>query len=156
METSLQLRIQHTPDALNHLLYGLDEAHVKQRPIAEKWSILENIAHLGRYHEVFFERMQRILKEEHLLFERYVADNDEGFAEWCKNDFNQLIQKFHSSRKSLNEFLFKLSDEQLKRNARHPAFGQMSIIGWCEFFLLHETHHYFTIFKLVPQIIAPE
>ena len=94
---------------------------MKQRPIADKWSIFENIAHLGRYHEVFFERMQRILKEQHLLFARYVADNDEGFSEWCKNDFNQLIQKFHSSRKSLNEFLFKVCDEQLKRKC--PSSG---------------------------------
>jgi len=156
MKTSLQLRMRHQPDALDHLLYGLDEAHVKQRPIADKWSIFENIAHLGRYHEVFLERVQRILKEEHPLFERYVADNDEGFISWCKNDFNQLMKKFHKSRKSLNDFLFDLNDEQLKRTARHPVFGQMSIIGWTEFFLLHETHHYFTIFKLVPQIIAPE
>ena len=156
METSLQLRIQHTPDALNHLLYGLDEAHVKQRPIADKWSIFENIAHLGRYHEVFLERMHRVLKEENPLFDRYVADMDGGFPEWCKNNFSPLMEKFYSSRESLNNFLFNLNDEQLKRTARYPVFGQMNIIGWCEFFLLHETHHYFTIFKLVPQIIAPE
>jgi len=156
METSLQLRIQRTPDALKHLLYGLDEAHLKQRPIADKWSIFENVAHLGRYHEVFLERMHRVFKEENPLFERYVADRDEGFAEWCKNNFSQLMEKFYSSRESLNNFLFNLNDEQLRRTARHPVFGQMNIIGWCEFFLLHETHHYFTIFKLVPQIISPE
>src|SRR6266542_1985639 len=77
METSLQLRMQHQPDALNHLLYELNDESAKQRPDKDKWSIFENIAHLGRYHEVFLQRVQTILKEQDPLFDRYVADTDE-------------------------------------------------------------------------------
>jgi hypothetical protein len=155
MEQSLQLRLQYQPEALKHLLSGLTEETSKQRPIPEKWSVAENIAHLGRYHEIFLGRLQRILNEDDPLFERYVADKDPGFSEWCQLNFNTLLQKFYSSRKVLNDFLFGLTDDNIKRTARHPFFGQWTINGWAEFFLLHENHHYFTILKLLPQIKVP-
>ena len=156
METSLKLRMQHQPDALNYILYELNDENAKQRPDKDKWSIFENIAHLGRYHEVFLERMQRVLKEQDPLFSRYVADVDEGFLEWCKNDFEPLMQKFYQTRKELNDFLFSLDGHQLMRTARHPTYGKWNINGWTQFFLLHEAHHFFTILKLTSQIIAPE
>ena len=152
MEQSLQLRLQNQPEALKHLLSGLTDETAKQRPIPDKWSVVENIAHLGRYHEIFLGRLQRILDEDDPLFERYVADNDPGFSEWCLLNLNTLMQKFYSSRKVLNDFLFDLSDANIKKTGRHPLFGQWTINGWCEFFLLHENHHYFTIQKLLPQI----
>ena len=155
MEQSLQLRLQYQPEALKHLLSGVTEETAKQRPIPEKWGVAENIAHLGRYHEVFLERMKRTVHEDNPLFERYVADNDPGFAEWCKLDYPALLQKFHSSRKALNAYSFTISDDNIKRTARHPVYGQWTINGWCEFFLLHESHHYFTILKLLPQIKVP-
>ena len=152
MEQSLQLRLQNQPEALKHLLSGLTEETAKQRPIPDKWSVAENIAHLGRYHEVFLGRLQRIISEDDPLFERYVADVDPAFSEWCQLNFNTLMQKFYSSRKVLNDYLFGLSDADTKRTARHPFFGQWTVNGWCEFFLLHESHQYFTILKLLPQI----
>lgn len=156
METSLKLRLQYQPDALKQLLFGVNDSNAKQRPNAEKWSVAENIAHLGRYHEVFLERMQRAVHEHNPLFERYVADNDPGFLEWCKPDYDALLLRFHASRKILNDYLFGLSDEDLRNTARHAYFGQWTISGWCEFFLLHESHHYFTILKLLPQVNAAE
>src|SRR6185436_20294575 len=135
MEQQLQLRLQYQPEALKHLLSGLNEETAKQRPIPDKWSVAENIAHLGRYHEVFLGRLQRILNEDDPLFERYVADNDPGFSEWSRHNLNILLQKFYSSRKVLNDFLFGLTDAEIKRTARHPLFGQWTINGWAEFFL---------------------
>jgi hypothetical protein len=156
METSLKLRVQHQPDALNHLLYELNDESVKQRPDKDKWSIFENIAHLGRYHEIFLERLERIINEHDPLFPRYVADTDDGFLKWCKNDFEPLMQKFYQSRKELNDSLFSLNEHQLMRTARHPTYGKWNVNGWTQFFLLHEAHHFFTILKLTSQIIAPE
>lgn len=152
MESSLQSRLQYQPDALNQLMAGINKHNAKQRPIKDKWSVAENIAHLGRYHEVFLERMQRVLQEQEPQFERYVADNDEHFLEWCKLDFDVLLNEFHASRKALNDFLFALPEEDLKKFGRHPLYGLWSINGWCEFFLLHESHHYFTMLKLLPQL----
>jgi hypothetical protein len=42
--------------------------------------------------------------------------------------------------------LFK--DTDLDKTGHHPVFGEMNLIQWLNFFLLHEAHHLFTIFKL--------
>ena len=152
MKQSLLLRLQYQPEVLKLLLAGLDKETTKQRPMPEKWSVAENIAHLGRYHEVFLERMHRIVHEDNPSFERYVADTDPGFSAWCKLDFGELLQKFHMSRKALNDYFFNIPDDDINKTGTHPYYGQWTIDGWCEFFLLHESHHYFTILKLLPQI----
>lgn len=82
MKPSLLTQLVDQPPALDHLLSGLSEDQIRQRPAPAKWSIFENLAHLSRYQEVFLERMQRITTEDHPTFSRYVADEDPGFAGW--------------------------------------------------------------------------
>ena len=31
----------------------------------------------------------------------------------------------------------------------HPKYGALTLVEWTEFFLLHEAHHLFTLFKLL-------
>jgi hypothetical protein len=44
--------------------------------------------------------------------------------------------------------IFGLRPADLNRTGEHPVFGKMNMIKWLHFFLLHEAHHLFTIFKL--------
>lgn len=63
---------------------GADAGLVTQRPEPGKWSIHENLAHLGRYQEVFLARLELLLATaEPPTFPRYVADDDPPFAEWA-------------------------------------------------------------------------
>ncbi len=48
--------------------------------------------------------------------------------------------------------IFSLKDDELRRIGIHLAFGEMTVVMWVNFFLLHEAHHLFTIFKLVPEV----
>jgi len=38
------------------------------------------------------------------------------------------------------------------KTGTHPVFGQMTMLQWLNFFLLHEAHHLLTIFKLVAEL----
>lgn len=111
--------------------------------------MFENIAHLGRYNEIFFERMQIINNNNNPTIERYKADDDPGFTEWCSKPFDLAIADFYASRERLLNFFNSLSDEQLKRTGTHSAFGELTTEQSLQFFLLHEAHHFFTIFKLI-------
>ncbi|GAB3997238.1 hypothetical protein GCM10028807_41910 [Spirosoma daeguense] len=148
MKQSLLTRLAEQPHALNHLLFNLSEDQIRQRPQPDKWSIFENLAHLGRYQEVFTDRLQRIIANETPSFSRYVADEDPGFADWTQLSFPTLVDRMHLERATLNAFLSILHEEQLMCVGLHPAFGPMTVEGWTEFFLLHEAHHFFTILKL--------
>ncbi|QJW89528.1 DinB family protein [Spirosoma taeanense] len=148
MKPSLLARLANQPDALNHLLFGLSEDQLRQRPHSDKWSIFENLAHLGRYQEIFLDRVQQINAEVMPSFDRYVAEQDPGFPEWTQLGFYELLERMRGERATLNAFLSILHEELLTRVGLHPLYGPMTVEGWTELFLLHEAHHYFTIARL--------
>jgi hypothetical protein len=148
MKASLLTRLSDQPNALDHLLAGFTEEQLRHRPQPDKWSIFENMAHLGRYQEVFLERIEQINTEETPQFDRYIADTDPGFAYWTELSVEDLFKQLKGERAALNAFLSVLHEEQLTNVGVHPIYGPMTIEGWTEFFLLHEAHHFFTILKL--------
>lgn len=156
MKASLLARLANQPDALNHLLHDLTENQLHHRPQPPTWSIVENLAHLGRYQEVFLERIQRITTEDKPTFARYVADHDPGFTDWKELSLPTLLERMHGERAMLNAFLSILREEQLTRTGLHPTYGPMTVEGWTEFFLLHEAHHFLTILRLGGALRTPE
>jgi uncharacterized damage-inducible protein DinB len=148
MNPSRLNRLINQPDALSYLLSNLSEEQIRQRPPSGKWSIFENLAHLGRYQIIFSERLHRILAEDTPVFARYVADDDPEFDDWAQLSFTDLEERTKQIRATLNAFLSSLSQEQLACVGLHPTYGPMAIEGWIEFFLLHEAHHFFTVLKL--------
>ena len=82
-------------------------------------------------------------------FERYTADNDPLFKEQEQWSIQELIIQIGKDRTAILEELEGLAPEQFSRIGYHPLFGAMTVSDWTEFFLLHEAHHLFSIFKLV-------
>ena len=148
MKTSLQVRLEQQPDALQFLLQGLSEEEISRQPAPGKWSIRENIAHLGRYHEVFAARVQQMLTTDTPGFEKYVAEQDPAFLQWCEKDIQAILLDFDDTRQHLNDLLNEIPTDQLSRTGIHPVYGAFNIESWTEFFLLHEAHHFFTIFRI--------
>lgn len=66
---------------------GASFERIDRRPASGKWSARENLAHIGRYHEIFLERLHRILTEPSPQFARYRAEEDPGWQEWQSRDF---------------------------------------------------------------------
>ena len=148
MNTAQLARLRYQPDALPAMLSGLTEAQIRQQPQPGKWSIFEQIAHLGRYQQIFLERLQRIRSEETPAFDRYVAGEDPGFTDWLKRPLTDVLSQSNADRDELNRLLSGCSANMVERTGRHPLFGRMTISEWTEFFLLHEAHHLFSIMKL--------
>jgi hypothetical protein len=48
--------------------------------------------------------------------------------------------------------MVQFSEKDFIKTGQHPAFGQMNLIQWMNFFLLHEGHHLFAIFKLTAEL----
>lgn len=148
MDISHQLRLQHQPAALLHLLQHCSENQLHAHPFAGKWSILDNLAHLGRYQQIFQSRMEAIVGGQQPAFDPYKAENDPAFTAWQQKTPDELLQDLQSERIDLNHFLASLTPEQLACRGSHPVYGNLQAEEWIEFFLLHEAHHLFTIFKL--------
>ena len=148
LPTTTRTRLETQLDALPIFVVNLDAATLTQRPPSGRWSILENAAHLGRYHEVFRARMERILDEERPNLGRYSAEDDSEFADWLARLPDDVLSGLSKRRADLIRFVNDLEDEQFGRTGTHPILGEMNIPLWLEFFLLHEAHHLYRILWL--------
>lgn len=107
----------------------------------------KHLAHLGRYQEIFLMRLGVMINEEAPNLERYRAENDPIFHEWCQLEVDTIRKKSLNYRSTIIRFINELSAEQLHRIGIHPKLGAMNVLDWTHFFILHESHIY-SIFSL--------
>ena len=120
-----------------------------RRVLPGKWSAQENLAHLARYHEIFLERIDRILSQPKPAFARYSAEEDPEWEQWKNRSRTDVIATLSNLREQLVRKLRSLSDQDLRRIGVHPKFGEMELSQWLEFFLVHEGHHLYLVFQQV-------
>jgi hypothetical protein len=122
---------------------------LSRRMIEGKWSALENLAHLGRYHEVFLERLERMLREPNPSLPRYRAEDDSMWETWRNLPPAEVLARLSSLRTKLIDRLRSLRKEDFDKTGVHPKFGKMAISLWLEFFLVHEGHHLYLVLQQV-------
>lgn len=142
-----RLSTQH--EVIDVLILGMSDELLRFRPIPEKWSVHENIAHLACYQPRVIVRTKTILAQDNPSFDRYIPEDDPEFPKFLSMSVEELIKHLKTSRLEILNLVFNLTDEQLKRTGVHSKFGKMNLVEWTEFFLLHEAHHIYTIFKLI-------
>lgn len=141
-----KLKNQHREIEL--LLDGLAPPLIRQRPTTNKWSMQEHLAHLGRYQEVFLQRLLLILSKETPELSRYRAENDHLFEIWRKLELSEILTKIELNRQDLIAFFAGLTPRDWNHSGIHPVLGTLSLRDWLQFFLFHESHHLYTLFKL--------
>ena len=153
MNTSNTARLQRCESQLRGFLdqglHGVKVEAILQPPASGKWSANEHLAHLARYHQVFLERMDRILQEKNPALTRYRAEEDPEWEQWRELAYKQVAGDLGALREKLIARLKSLSDSDYERIGVHPQFGEMSLALWLEFFLVHEAHHLYAVLQLV-------
>jgi len=142
-------RLKLQPLALYALLEGVPEAILAGHPLLEKWSALENIAHLARYHQVFSSRLEQMLSTPGQPLVRYKAENDPDWPRWQALNSRAVLGEFRRLRADLQAKLEALSDEQLAHTGLHPVFGLLDVPTMLEMLLLHEGHHLYVAFQRI-------
>jgi len=133
-ETQLQ-------DFLAEALHGISPEALLRRAIPEKWSAAENLAHLARYHQIFMERIERILTEQAPSMRGYRAEDDPEWPRWTAMPAQEILDNLSALRTKLMARLRSLNDFDFQRTGIHSKFGEMTLSLWVEFFLVHEGHH---------------
>jgi len=134
---------------LSVTLNGVSMETLNAKPISGKWSAHEQLAHLARYHQIFLQRIDRILTEQAPEFPRYRAEDDPEWPAWTSLSTSQLLVRISSMRAKLMARLRSLSEEDFTRIGVHPKLGAMSLSLWLEFFLVHEAHHLYVVLQFV-------
>ncbi len=130
-------------------LNGVSMETLNAQPVPGKWSAHEQLAHVARYHQIFLQRIDRILAEQAPEFPRYRAEDDPDWPAWASLPTPQLLLRISSMRAKMMARLRSLSEEDFERTGVHPKFGAMSLALWLEFFLVHEAHHLYVVLQSV-------
>lgn len=146
--SSVASRLQYQHKSLLDLIEGLSDEQIRMQINPGKWSIFENIVHLQTYQQAAIKRIRRILEEENPSFERYNAEADPLFHDGCTWSTREIMQDLITTRKEMAAGILSFTENDLKKTGEHPVFGKMNLVQWLNFFLLHEAHHLFTIFKM--------
>jgi uncharacterized damage-inducible protein DinB len=148
MPSSVSTRLQYQHKSLLDLIDDLSDEQIRMAINPGKWSIFENIVHLQTYQHLMIGRIRRILTEDNPAFEPYRAEADPLFHENCAKSTREVMQDLLTTRKEMSAGILSFTEMDLEKMATHSAFGKMNLVLWLNFFLLHESHHLFTIFKL--------
>lgn len=136
-------------DFLDEALRGVPVEKILEQAVPGKWSANENLAHLGRYHEIFLERIERILTEDKPAFTRYRAEEDPQWEAWRNLAYKEVAEKLAGLREMLLTRLKTLPAADYRRTGIHSKFGEMTLALWLEFFLTHEAHHLYVVLQQV-------
>ena len=150
--SSISTRLQYQHKSLVDIIDGLTDEQIRRAIITGKWSIFENIVHLAVYQHTFIARIKQMIAEENPSFHRYMAENDPLFQDYLIKQTHEVMKDLLGTRKDMASVFLAFPAENLQRTGEHPAFGKMTILQWMNFFLLHEAHHLFTIFKLAAEL----
>ncbi|PZR29599.1 MAG: hypothetical protein DI535_02475 [Citrobacter freundii] len=152
MPSSISTRLQYQHKSLIELIEGLSDEQIRMQVIPGKWSIFENIVHLETYQHIFIHRVRQMLEGFNPIFDRYSAEGDPLFHDHCGKSSREVMQDLLSTRKEIASGMLSFNENDLAKLGTHPVYGAMNMIQWLNFFLLHEAHHLFTIFKLAAEI----
>lgn len=152
LPSTLSTRLQYQHKSLLDIIDGLSDEQIRRQIIAGKWSIFENIVHLQTTQHTWVRRIRRILEEDNPAFERYSAETDPLFLDNCSLTSREIMQDLLSLRKEMAAEILSFREADFDKTGVHPAFGKMTLPQWLNFFLLHEAHHLFTIFKLAAEL----
>jgi len=148
MPSSISTRLQYQHKSLLEILDGLSDEQIRQQLYPAKWSIFENIVHLQTYQHTFINRIQKILDGENPVFTPYTAEADPLFHDNCTKSSREVMQDMLTRRKDFSACVLSFKETDLVKEGRHSVYGKMNLLQWLNFFLLHEAHHLFTIFKM--------
>lgn len=149
---SLYDRLKSQHETIEQVIMKVNSEGLNFRPEPNKWSIHDNIAHLAKYQPVFTDRINKILNTDLPSFERYTAENDPDFETWRQWSIEKLMQTLYIDRQNIFQLITNLSEKESDRIGQHPTLGKLKVVQWTEFFLLHEAHHIFTIFRLANRV----
>jgi len=152
LASSISTRLQYQHKSLIDIIDGLSDEEIRRPVHTGKWSIFENIVHLATYQHVFIHRIKLILENTQPAFERYTAESDPAFYDNCTRSTREIMQNLLTTRKEMCAGILTFADADMEKSGSHPLYGPLNLIQWLNFFLLHEAHHLFTIFKMAAEL----
>ncbi|MBK6937561.1 MAG: DinB family protein [Chitinophagaceae bacterium] len=152
ISSSVSTRLHYQHKTITDIIDGLSDELIRRSLVNGKWSIFETIVHLQTYQHIFIERVKQILTGESPVFSPYTSEADPVFHENCTKSMREIMQDLLTTRKKMTAEMHTFPDADLTKKGTHPSLGTLTLAEWLHFFVLHEAHHLFAMFKLGAEI----
>ena len=141
--------LERAPALVIPLVRQADPAVVKRRPAPGEWSIHENACHLADVHELFFRRLDLMLKETNPEIRSYDPGRDDPDDALLKLDLEDSMRRYAEDRGRIVTRLRALRPEDWARTARHEEYNAYSIFIMFRHLALHDFDHAYRIEELL-------
>jgi DinB family protein len=145
-------KLAQGPDAVAAAVKGLDAKALRYKPAANKWSVVEILAHLADVEIVQGHRIRQALAEQEPTFAPMDQDawaNNLGYLE-CKPE--ELLEQFRVARRANVRLLRRVKEADLARGGYHPELKRVLTVGEIiERVSKHDPNHLGQIEKLKGQ-----
>ena len=122
---------------------------LRRRPTPRRWSAHEHACHLTVVHQLFFDRLEQILREPHPIITPYLPDQVDPDDLLMKMDLNQSLAQYVSDRARLVARIRRLTPEEWNRTAEHQEYSDYSVYIMFRHVALHDFLHAYRIEELL-------
>jgi hypothetical protein len=130
-----------TTKELARLIKGVTPAKLKKRPMPEKWSVTEVIAHLAEAEMAVGWRLRSILGAPGTPIQAYDQDAWAKEGNYGKRDTRKSLEQFRVLREMNLDLVKSLTPEQRKRFGMHAERGEESIDRLVLMMAGHDINH---------------
>jgi len=139
-----------TPGKLERLIKGLSMTKLRERPVADKWSVSEIVAHLADAEIVTGFRMRLILGAPGAPIAAYDQNSWVTSGHYEKRDPRKSVEQFRVLREANLALLEPLTPEQWKHYGMHSERGQETIELMVRMAAGHDINHLQQIERILP------
>jgi len=135
------------PSLIIPMLRDMPPENLKRRPSPKKWSAHEHACHLGMVHGLFFERLERMLREDGARVVPYDPDSEPEDM-LITMDLDATLAKFAKERAEILVKIRALTPAQWQRTAQHPDYSRYTVFIMFRHLELHDKLHGYRIEEL--------
>lgn len=133
--------LEVAPSAFFHVIDDVRTERYRDRIEADRFDLVEMVAHLADLEDLFLERMR--LAHEHPGSDCPVIDADHRCTEkhYATRDLHHELEVYRNRRNDTLDFLRNLQPGEETRSVKHPAYGEMTIATIVGNTVAHDLYH---------------
>jgi hypothetical protein len=144
----LMARLRGTPARLEDQIGAIAPAILKLSH-EERWTIQENVGHLGDLEPLWYGRVEDISSGLGVMREAELTNKATYEAKHNDSNIADLLQRFRQLRHKLMMKLETLPDKDFAKDSLHPRLNKpMRLVDLCLFTAEHDDFHLATIEEL--------
>lgn len=140
---------RETPAKLARLIEGASVPQLRRRPAADKWSVVEVLAHLAEDEIATSWRYRQMIEHDGETLNGFDQELWAKLGDYASWDTRQALELFRLLREANLRMLGSLSPQQWERSGNHVERGKLTVRDLARHMAAHDVNHVKQVEKLL-------